>query len=305
VRSIACEEGLAEFADRLVDSVVPGWRLDDREDAVLAASGASKIGGDPDLAVGESWPINHRGIPMTFLAQINTDELPELAEEWAAVTPRPAAGVLLRVFANLVDDPVEPGPARVLATALADELMRTAAPGIPSPWPTGGQWDNVDLSERVSELPEASVKLTGFLTAPETHPILSPDGGFSSGPMGDRYYAWANRLRLDGRDYNAGSSEGRMPWEVHHFLGEASSVQADVRGYAAAMFATASVAAFLGYEPDARLAHDDAWQTLLSLHNDDNLGLDILDGGVYTVLVPTVDLREGTFHRTVCAIDSS
>jgi uncharacterized protein YwqG len=68
VRSIACEEGLAEFADRLVDSVVPGWRLDDRQDAVLAASGASKIGGDPDLAVGESWPINHRAIPMTSRA---------------------------------------------------------------------------------------------------------------------------------------------------------------------------------------------------------------------------------------------
>jgi hypothetical protein len=165
--------------------------------------------------------------------------------------------VLLRVFANLVDDLVEPGPVRVLATALTDELMRTAAPGLPSPWPTGGQRDNLDPSERVSELPEASVQLTGFLTAPETHPILSPDGGFSSGPMGDRYDAWANRLRLDGRDYNAGPYEGRMR------------------------------------------------QTLLSLHNDDNLGLDILDGGAYTVLVPTVDLREGTFHRTVCAIDSS
>jgi len=31
----------------------------------------------------------------------------------------------------------------------------------------------------------------------------------------------------------------------------------------------------------------------------------ILDGGVYTVLVPTVDLRDGTFHPAICAIDSS
>ncbi len=122
--------------------------------------------------------------------------------------------------------------------------------------------------------------------------------------MADRYYAWANRLRLDGRDYNAGSYTGRMPFEVHHFLGEASSVQSDVRFDGAALFENAKIAAFLGYQPDAQLAHPGAWQTLLSLHNDDSFGLEILDVGAYTVLVPTVDLRAGTFHRTVCAIQS-
>ena len=52
VRKVAGEEGLAEVADRLVDSVVPGWRLDIGQGAVLAP-GASKIGGDPDLALGD------------------------------------------------------------------------------------------------------------------------------------------------------------------------------------------------------------------------------------------------------------
>src|SRR4051794_38227971 len=116
VRKVAGEEGLAEFADRLVDSVAPGWRLDIGQGAVLGP-GATKIGGDPDLAFGEPWPVNHRGIPMTFLAQINTDELPALSEEWVTVAWRPPARVLLRVFADLVDNPVEPGPARVLAAA--------------------------------------------------------------------------------------------------------------------------------------------------------------------------------------------
>jgi hypothetical protein len=97
----------------------------------------------------------------------------------------------------------------------------------------------------------------------------------------------------------------RKPWEVHHFLGEASSVQGDVRFSGAWLFENAEIAAFLGYRPDAQLAHAEAWRTLLSLHNDDSFGLDILDGGAYTVLVPTVDLSAGTFDRTVCSIDSS
>jgi len=255
--------------------------------------------------LGEPWPVNHRGIPLTFLAQINTDELPALSEEWVTLAWRPLAGVLLRVFADLVDNPVEPGPARVLAAAPDDDLVRTASPGVPSPWPAGGQWDGLDASERVIELPEASVRLTGFLTAPEIDPMLAPEGGFSTGAMGNAYYAWANRLRLDGLDYNDDSCQERMPWEVHHFLGEASSVQGDVRGYAASIFESDRLAAFFGFRPDDRLAHDDAWQALLSLHNDDSIDLNILDGGVYTVLVPTVDLRDGTFHPAICAIDSS
>ncbi|MDA0158847.1 DUF1963 domain-containing protein [Solirubrobacter ginsenosidimutans] len=96
------------------------------------------------------------------------------------------------------------------------------------------------------------VRPTGFLTAPESHPVLSPDGWHPSEPLAEN----------------------------------------------------ATVAAFLGYRPDAQLADPGAWQTLLSLHNDDSFGLEIVDVGAYTVLIPTGDLRAGTFHRTVCAIQS-
>ncbi len=158
MRRIACEERLAEYAESLVDVVCPGWRLDLREERA-APPGRSKIGGDPDLASDESWPHNYRGIPMTFLAQVNCDELPDPAGEWTASGLRPPAGLLLRVFANLVDNPFEPGPARVLATSLTRQLVRAPAPGIPSPWPAGGQWDDLDASE----LPQASVSPTSFL----------------------------------------------------------------------------------------------------------------------------------------------
>ncbi|WP_372517987.1 DUF1963 domain-containing protein [Solirubrobacter ginsenosidimutans] len=52
------------------------------------------------VAPDELWPHNHSGIPMTFLAQVNCDELPEWAEEWTASALRPPAGLLLRAFAN-------------------------------------------------------------------------------------------------------------------------------------------------------------------------------------------------------------
>jgi hypothetical protein len=302
VRRVALEEGLADFADSLVDHVRPGWRLDVRRDDARPRAGAAKIGGEPDLAVGEMWPINRRGVAMTFLAQVNCDELPALDPDWRALTRRPSGEILLRVFADLVDNPHEPGPASVLTTSTAETLVRTPAPAIPEPWPAGGQCDGLGPSERVRVLPEIAVQPVAFLTAPETHPILSPDGGLTG--RADRYYAWANRLRLDGVDYNAESATEPFPWEIHHFLGEASSVQCDVRETGVWFFEDAATAEWLGAEGSELLADVEAWQTLLALHDDARSGLHILDGGAYTVLIPSIDLRVGRYDRTVCSVAS-
>jgi hypothetical protein len=58
-------------------------------------------------------------------------------------------------------------------------------------------------------------------------------------------------------------------------------------------------------DEDEELADASAWQTLLSLHDDTRFGLQILDGGAYTVLIPSADLRADSYDRTVCAVDSS
>jgi hypothetical protein len=123
------------------------------------------------------------------------------------------------------------------------------------------------------------VRPVPFLTAPEAHPILSP-AERSLDATADRYYAWANRLRVDGRDYTADLDVEPLPWNVHHVLGEASSVQDDVRG------------------------DDESLSILLSLHYDDSFGLEILDAGAYTVLIRSADLDAGAFDRTVCAVES-
>jgi hypothetical protein len=110
---------------------------------------------------------------------------------------------------------------------------------------------------------------------------------------------WRYRLRVDGHDYNSESYEGTMPWEVHHLLGEVAPD--DVRFEAAFVFKHASA----DFAPDAALAEPEAWTALLSLHADDAIGLDILDAGSYTVLVPLADLRAGSFERAVCVLQSS
>jgi hypothetical protein len=303
VRRIAREEGLDEFADSLVGTVRPGWRLDLR-DEIAAPPGRSKIGGDPDLAPGEPWPLNHRGIPMTFVAQLNCGELSELDDPWRARALRLRPDLLLRVFCDLIDNPFEPGLARVLATSQPGELIRSPAASIPEPWPEGGPWDHLDIEERVRALPQASVLPTAFLTAPQTHPILSPDDG-TSRPKASGYFAWANRLRIDGRDYNVEDDVDPMPWDVHHFLGEPSSVQGGVRYDAAMTFEDPDRCASLGFQPDPQLADVMAWDCLLSLHDDHRFALDILDAGAYTVLIPGADLRAGTFSRAIAAIESS
>lgn len=297
VRGLAVAEGLAEFADSLIDTVRPGWRLDLRARAE-APLGGSKIGGDPDLLLTDSWPTNHRGVPMRFLAQVNGDELPAVAPEWATPVARLPRRLLLRVFADLVDNPYDPGPARVLAATIPAELVRTPAPDLPVPWPPDGD-ANLSDDERIRRLPEAAVISTAFLTAPATHPVLDPEGA-STDSMAMRYGAWAYRLRLDGRDFNAESYEGRMPWEVHHLLAEESSEQVTARFDAASMVEHARDDARLGFSPDPELAHPGAWATLLSLHEDEEIGLLILDAGSYTVLVPTADLLIGSFERALC-----
>jgi hypothetical protein len=102
-------EGLGAYAEDLVARVRPGWRLDLDPGESGSRPGTSKIGGAPDLADGELWPRNARGIPMTFLAQIDGSSLPQLNPAWPDPHPWAHGGELIRVFADLLDNPVEPG----------------------------------------------------------------------------------------------------------------------------------------------------------------------------------------------------
>jgi hypothetical protein len=65
----------------------------------------------------------------------------------------------------------------------------------------GGAWDDAEPDDRFHVLPEAAVRPSPFLTAPETHPVLKADVHDYSA-LGERYDAFAAALRVDGGDTN-------------------------------------------------------------------------------------------------------
>jgi hypothetical protein len=298
VAEIAREEGLDAFADELSACARPGWWLlpggEDRP-------GASKVGGDPDFGEGEWWPLNRRGIPMAFVAQIDAARLPSFDPPWELATPWKHDGRLFRFFADLLDNPVEPGPAVALVTDPASPLTRTPAPPVPEPFPPGGEWDDYEPRDALYCLPETVVRLHPFLTAPETHPTLHPEfHNYGRDPDARRYEQWAGRLRVDGA-----TDRQPYPWEVQHLLGEPSSIQDDVRS-TGVMFngPDGFWAAVAGYPPDPALTSEDAWAVVLGLHMDQDFGLDIHDDGAIHILAPVTELAAGRLDRLVCSIDS-
>lgn len=274
VVALATEEGLGEHARELARCVRPSWRLEP------GGGGRSRVGGSPDLAAHETWPRNARGIPLAFAAQIDcrglTDPCP-----WAH------GGRLVRLFTDALDD-WELGTAHALACDPDEPLMTTQAPPIPDPWPEGGEWDDLTPEDRARMyvLPETSVRLQPFLTAPETHPVLRPDF-HGHDDTSDRYLEWTYRLRFDG---GRTQDEEPAPWETCHVLGEATSVQDDVRG--------------IGTMLRPELGDVDDWQVLLALHSNEHFGLQIFDSGAIHILAPVEDLAAGRLDRLVYEISS-
>lgn len=89
---------------------------------------------------------------------------------------------------------------------------------------------------------------------------------------------------------------------MHHLLGEACSIQDDVRGYGVMFAEEPSWGA--DFAPDPALADEDAWRVLLALHFDERIDLHIHDGGAIHVLAPVADLAAGRYDRTVCSVAS-
>jgi Domain of unknown function (DUF1963) len=303
VLALAHEEGLDEWADDLLDRVRVGWRIVPSGEP--PSPGASKVGGSPDLAEDESWPMARRGIPMAFVAQINCRALLAPPPEWQArAHPWRHRDQFVRVFTNVLDDP-EIGRARALACDPGSALRQAIAPTVPDPWPAGGSWDNLSPLDRVAlyVLPETAVRFEPFLTAPELHPVLRQEI-HQFDELAERYAQWAYRLRIDGAPNDG---EGPVqPWEVNHVLGEATSIQDDVRSSGAMLHQDGgqdwSVARDV--PADAALADEDAWQVLLALHTGDLLRLEIFDGGAIHILAPAADLADGNLERLVYATSS-
>jgi hypothetical protein len=100
VQELAIASGLGEVVERILAAVRPGWQLDLDPDGDPYRLGCSKIGGEPDLASDEVWPVSALGARMVFLAQIDCSRLPPPPAAWPDPHPWPHGGALIRVFAK-------------------------------------------------------------------------------------------------------------------------------------------------------------------------------------------------------------
>lgn len=74
------EAGLEDKRDALRRIVMPTVSMTELDIADPTLVGLSRIGGGPDLAVGQEWPRNDNGFHLNFLAQVNLADLPDRPE---------------------------------------------------------------------------------------------------------------------------------------------------------------------------------------------------------------------------------
>jgi hypothetical protein len=276
----------------LKDTVYGWWQLQPD-----AAETRSRIGGAPDLADGELWPINARGIPLTFLAQIDTSTLEPHVAPWRPSTPWRHHDQLIRVFADLIDSPVAPCLTIALACSPAQQLRTVSRPATPEPWPSGGPYDAGTEQERYWDLPATAVRLVARLSAPETHPLLRPDPFDMTSATASAYERWLERLRRDGNEL---VETIPPPPPLHSLLEHASpDVIEDLDDVGAYIASEGNPHRPPGIVPVR------AWTPFLSLYDDDDLGMQIADAGAFLVLAPADDLAEGVYDRMLCVPETA
>lgn len=286
VRALAERHLPSGRVEQALAAVRPAWRL------VPAADGPVRVGGPAPLAAGEEWPRNDRGIPLTFLAVIETAGLPAVPSPWEALVVWPHGGRTLRLFADLVAVPNEPCGARVLVAEASDVLRNVEPPPLPDPWPIDretygfeGNYDDLEPEDRVRSLPEQRCRCELLLTA-EPYAFGSHFDE-QVDPDLDEYERFAEALA---GGVFAENDAGVSPpsWKL---LGTPWLVQDDPR--------------FYGREFAPELDRDpQAWAVLLELHVHWAWELDILDGGAYFLCVATEDLEQGRYDRVFCGVDS-
>jgi hypothetical protein len=293
VQEMVRTAGLVDYAELVLAAVRPGWALDPHPEGDPSRPGADKIGGDPDLTADERWPVSARGARMVFLAQIDCARLPEFPLDWPDPLPWPHGGQLLRIFANLLEERGAPCSARALSTDPATVLVRTAPPPIPEAL-AGAPYAALDIVEQYGRLAECAVRPAAVLTVPEVLPGLVDDR-WEMSERAERYAHFSDQLRLVGV-----TRPPRWGTHIHHLLGEACSMQDDVREMPALLAEDHDAARLWEITPDLSLGTPDAWRTLLALHDDDRIGLEIGDAGAFHVMVPAADLAHNRLGRLMC-----
>lgn len=259
VAALIDEHGLSAHRDAVLAAIRPGYWLLDGDHP------RTRIGGQPDLAPGETWPHDEDGIPLTFVAQIDCATLPPVVTEF----PLPEwdhGGALLRLFAPLDGRMPEPAPAVALVCPPGTPVAPAALPPRPDPMPDTA-WEPDDDSLR--ELGVTRVRPVPFLSAQNAwHAGIRDEA--------DAYFEFARWLAA------GGVKPPNTQWQLPHLLGHGSTLQGEDPG---------SAGAFV--HPDVPRG---AWRTLLNVPLERTVGIGL------AIVIPAEDLASGAYHRLVVEV---
>jgi hypothetical protein len=270
IRALASDLGLGAVVEGLIDALMPAYRLEPSPD------GAHRIGGEPDLVAGETWPRNGRGTALTFIAQFDVGRIPALpggAAEAEAWRSRPS---FVRLFADLYDHPFE---ANALTALVADPSATRTRAATPA---RGGSATDAEFA--IAAFREQTVDAFPCWCLDVEHPVvreaeaIDDVGATENAPL----LELTHRLHA-GRSLDAG-------WHVlPQLLGLPGPVQDDPRYDAAYDHA------------DASLRDRDAWTLLLQF---DDTFASYGDGGGFFVVIPRVDLAAERYDRAIALSQS-
>ena len=251
IRVVASDLGLGVVVEGLIEALVPAYRLAPSPD------GAHRVGGEPDLVAGDTWPRNERGIELTFIAQFDVGQIPALPSGPPEVEAWRSTPSLVRLFAALYDHPFEANALTVLDADPSATRTRAAAPS---------RDDSVtDAEFAIAALREATVVAVPCWCLDAERPAVREAEAIDHGNLIENapLLELSHRLHA-GHSLNAG-------WHVlPQLLGLPEPVQDDPRHGVAA------------YHVDASLRDRKAWTLLLQF---DDTFASYGDGGGFFVVI--------------------
>lgn len=264
------QAGLKDAASRLARLARPSLRLTSTAvaDEDTLAPGASKLGGQPDLPHGASWP-ERQGLPLAFVAQLR---LADLADFDLALPPD---GTLLFFYdaAQEVDgsDPAGSDGWRVLYAPADQTLQRTPAP---------------EALPQQARFRPCALAPSAELTLPQDVQLWLPQQHQLSPADQKRYEAFQSAL--------ATAQRGEVP--THRLLGYPDQIQDNV------LVEAALAAQGLNDPQDARFAAVSAaalaeWTLLLQIDSDPQAGMRWSNAGMLYYTIPRAALRRPEVQR--------
>lgn len=248
-----------------VQHILPALRLVDQVSYYQLQAGQSKLGGFPDLPPHQTTPIDEKGEPYLFIAQLNLAEIAPLAAQLAL--PLPEDGLLSFFVEEHLEETQVFFYKNIEELELATFTHYSEVPYLCQrvsfqPWYTHPQHDYHYLN--IPSKPKWSNILKG--KSPYAPELLDDGGEQIEEGVWQAYYEYHEQEEL----------------YKHQVGGHYQCIQDNL------------------LEPNENL---EEWYLLLQVDSDDRLGFNWIDGGMLYFFIRKEDLAQQDFSQVVLKVD--